>query len=280
MKEDLDSMNWFEELTGFAEASPEQVRENITLENGLMTSRVNGKAWEYGLLETPSLGELRQRVKAARLPEGRLTVREIVAGAAELHADRANAGAMFQVASQFNLLEMTGSSITPEDGIGRYENDNTQGPACAMAAGAGTIYRNYFVPVNGGTGQSKDRQIDCLAELGSALGNADGHLWNMQNGYALASQDGLQEISRRLRACSPDERDALRQLLRIGVLWNTQVTLNGAAHRVSQAFCSALPVAYGNIPARAWEDFACLVLEGAYEASLSAAALNLATKFS
>jgi hypothetical protein len=37
----------------------------------------------------------------------------------------------------------------PEQGVGRYENDFTQGPACAVSAGAGTIYRNYWVPVNG-----------------------------------------------------------------------------------------------------------------------------------
>ena len=34
-----------------------------------------------------------------------------------LHADPANAQALFQVASQFNTLEMTGPSVTPEDGI-------------------------------------------------------------------------------------------------------------------------------------------------------------------
>ncbi len=52
---------------------------------------------------------------------------------------------MFQVASQFNLLEMISPNVTPDDGIGIYENDPTQGPACAIACGAGTIYRNYLV---------------------------------------------------------------------------------------------------------------------------------------
>jgi hypothetical protein len=41
---------------------------------------------------------------------------------------------------------------------------------------------------------------------------------------------------------------------------------------VSQAFCSALPVAYSIIPRPAWESFARLVLEGAYEATVLAAA--------
>lgn len=43
---------------------------------------------------------------------------------------------------------------------------------------------------------------------------------------------------------------------------------------MSQAYCSALPVAYGEPPATAWEGFARLVLEAAYEATLLAAVLN------
>jgi len=50
---------------------------------------------------------------------------------------------LFEVASQINLLEMINQSSKPEDGIGIYEYDNTQGPKCAIACGAGTIYRNY-----------------------------------------------------------------------------------------------------------------------------------------
>jgi hypothetical protein len=65
--------------------------------------------------------------------------------------------ALFQVASQFNALEMVAPNITPEDGVTRYQHDRTQGPACAIAAGAATIYRNYFVPVAGGIGQTAAR---------------------------------------------------------------------------------------------------------------------------
>ena len=132
----------------------------------------------------------------------------------------------------------------------------------------------YFAPVDGQTGQSADHQIDCLADIGRALGNTDGGLWQMQNGYALASQEGLIAISNRLRAASIDERDALRALLRIGIQWDTQVTLQGCEHRVSQAYCSALPVAYSRHSPDLWEPFARLVLEAAYEATLCAAALN------
>jgi hypothetical protein len=62
----------------------------------------------------------------------------------QMHRSPENAGALFQVASQFNLLEMTSYNVTPEQGVTRYKDDHTQGPACAIAAGAATIYRNYF----------------------------------------------------------------------------------------------------------------------------------------
>jgi len=96
----------------------------------------------------------------------------------------------------------------------------------------------------------------------------------MRNGYALASRSGLIEISNRLRAATESERDELRKLLRIGVQWNTQVTLQDCTHRVSQAYCSALPVAYSDHSPDLWEDFARLVLEAAYEATICTAILN------
>src|ERR1051326_1203083 len=185
-----------------------------------------------------------------------------------------NAGSLFQVASQFNLLEMVSPNFTPESGVGIYEHDRTQGPACAIAAGAGTIYRNYFANVNGQTGQSAENQIDCLADLGAALGNTDGRLWQMRNGYALASQSGLVEIAQRLQVSSGNEVDRLRQLLRIGIQWSTQVTLNDCNHTVSQAYCSALPVAYSSHPSHLWQPFARLILEAAYEATICVAILN------
>lgn len=159
---------WFEQLTGFQEESPEQVRERLTLEGGQLVSRVSGRRMVCGRLETPSLAELRGRVgeRGRRGAPNRL--REWVGDVTDLHRDADNAGALFQVASQFNLLEMVSPRVTPEHGVDGYEFDRTQGPACAIAAGAGTIFRNYFAPVNGAVGQSAANQIDCLAELGEA----------------------------------------------------------------------------------------------------------------
>jgi len=267
-------MTWFETLTGFSEESPDQVRANLILEGRSLISRVNGRTLICGELETPSLAELRQRVRASGHKAGKISVREVVGDVRKLHGDASNAGALFQVASQFNLLEMISPRRTPELGVGIYENDRTQGPACAIAAGAGTIYRNYFAPVDGQIGQSASHQIDCLADLGEALGNSGDRLWKMQNGYALASEGGLLEISERLRTASEAERDELRGLLRIGVQWGTQVTIEDSDHAVSQVYGSALPVAYSPHAPHLWSEFAQLILEASYEATFCAAILN------
>ena len=99
----------------------------------------------------------------------------------------------------------------------------------------------------------------------------------MKNGYALASHKGLTEVSQQLQASSEAERDRFRQLLRIGIQWQTQVTLQDCQHQVSQAYCSALPVAYSPLPAKLWSEFARLVLEASYEATICTAILNART---
>jgi len=266
-------MDWFEKLTGFSEESPQQVRNNLVVEQEKLRSSINGKTMIAGRLEIPSLGELRQRIQSID-KTGKLSLREVVANVQSLHTDPANEGALFQVASQFNLLEMVSPNRTPEAGIGIYDYDRTQGPACATAAGAGTIYRNYFVPVNGQIGQSATNQIDCLADLGEALVNSQNRLWQMKNGYALASHRGLTAISQRLQTSDEKERDELRKLLRIGIQWQTQVTLNDCQHQVSQVYCSALPVAYSSLPTKLWSQFARLILEASYEATICTAILN------
>ena len=154
--------SWFEELTGFTERSYDETQNNLEVAGDTLRSKVNGQSYVIGELETPSLGELRSRAMARDTPAGTFTVSSVVADVASLHRDPANRNAMFQVASQFNLLEMTGPDVTPEFGVTRYVHDRTQGPACALAAGAATIYRNYCAPVDGSPGQTRHRQIRLL----------------------------------------------------------------------------------------------------------------------
>jgi hypothetical protein len=267
---------WFESLMGFREESPDQVRSLVRVDGNRLTSLASGESYVHGTLETPTLAELRERVASTNFEHsGRLKIEEIVANVQELHRDSKNTGALFQVASQFNLLEMTSPGISPEYGVDRYELDRTQGPACAVAAGAGTIYRNYFVNINGQQGQTSQTQIDCSKEIGVALGNDNNSLWEIRNGYLLPSFDGLSQIRNKLTELDEEQRTRLRSQLRIGIQWNTEVTISESRHVVTQVYCSAVPVTYSALPSHLWAEFAKLILEAAYEATLAAAVLNL-----
>ncbi|MCC7308092.1 MAG: hypothetical protein IT173_11040 [Acidobacteria bacterium] len=267
-------MSWFDRLVGFQESNPEQVRENLVLDGTRITSLVNGRVMNCGTLEIPSLAELREQVRSTAPVSSKVSLREVVGNVREMHGEPQKANALFQVASQFSLLEMTSPHVTPEKGIGIYEHDPTQGPACAIAAGAGTIYRNYFVPVNGRVGQTSDNQLDCLKDLGSLLGNDGDRLWRMSNGYVQAtSAAALEEIFEKIHSIS--DVDLLCESLRIGIQSDTEVTDENVGHRVTQAFCSGLPLGgYTNFSSDLWEPFARLVLEACYEATICAAILN------
>jgi hypothetical protein len=275
-------MDWFERLTGFRETGYQQTRARLKVGDGRLHSLANGRSYGIGVLELVSLQELRDRVAASR-GSGPLKVELVQGDVRGLHQSPDHSGALFQVASQFNLLEMIHQNVSPEDGVTRYATDRTQGPACAIAAGAATIYRNYFAPVGDQIGQTARKQIDALAPLGESLSAALNQpvsaLWTMQNGYALFTKNGVEQIATCLSSLDEAGRDALRAKLCIGLHWDVEVTDSAKAPSpvVSQAFCSALPINYNravSTDASHWEPFARLVLDAAYEATLHAAALN------
>jgi hypothetical protein len=273
-------MDWFEKLTGFRETRYDETRAKLSVDGSRLRSLVNSKNYEIGQLELASLRTLRKRAESGAGLPGRLKVSVVRGDVRKMHQAPEYFGAMFQVASQFNLLEMTSYDITPEHGVTRYQHDHTQGPACAIAAGAATIYRNYFAPVSGGHGQTKNRQFDGLADLGNALSNALGRpvqsLWKMQNGYAVCTPTGLDAIADHLGKLDAEGIDDLRGVLRIGIHRDIEVSDAVGKKRplVSQAFCSALPVAYTQISQSRWAAFASLVLQAAYEATMWAAVHN------
>jgi hypothetical protein len=270
-------MDWFERITGFAEADYASTQARLAVEGNSLVSRHDGRRHRFGQLELVTLRTLRARRAPVPSAGRRSTVRCLAGDARELHAQPEFAGATFQVASQFNLLEMIGPGVTPECGVTGYIHDKTQGPACAIAAGAGTIYRNYLVPVGGGIGQTHQREIDTLALLGDAFAQRLGwplaSLWTLRNGYALCKPDGLAAICRHLQRADDVELDHLRGLLAVGVHRDVAVTdVPGTEPPVvTQVYCSALPISYSGIPAPAWEPFARLILEAAYEATVLAA---------
>ena len=108
---------------------------------------------------------------------GPLTFQHIVGDAKELHAKRCNAHSVFQVASQFNCLEMMDSSLTPQDGI-------TFLSRC-------TVYRNYFA--TDGDGQAGSGQIDCLSGVGELLDNTGQQYWMEDAEWLLSASRGRHE---------------------------------------------------------------------------------------
>ncbi|MCK1601605.1 hypothetical protein IVB02_09195 [Bradyrhizobium sp. 166] len=274
-------MDWFTRITGFNESTYAATRAQLEVHGGALRSKANGCSYSIGEFELASLDDLRARVAGGSGAKGRPRVQIVTGDVRKMHQTPEYAGALFQVASQFNALEMIGPNATPEDGVTRYEHDRTQGPACAMAAGAATIYRNYFVPMGDQFGQTMHRQLDGLADLGTELSTrldcSVPDLWEWRNGYALCTRQGLDLIADQLQAIGPRLADALAGKLRIGIHRDVEVTDSPSAPRprVNQAFCSALPVAYGGVPQQHWAAFAQLVLDAAYEATMLEAVINV-----
>lgn len=190
-------MNWFYNLTGFDETSFDETKSKLTYNNG--TLYTPKKSYQTGSFHEYTYNDL-----IHDLPSGLLSLNEIISDISILYKKYPNA--TFQVASQINCLEMANPNITKYQGITRYRYDLTQGPASAIAAGPGTIYRNYFLP-----------DIDLLDNLPK--------FYNNQNGYCFPNY-------------LPDNLDY--QKIKVGYLKNTQVN----DHFVNQVFCSALPIGY------------------------------------
>mmetsp|Transcript_11642 Transcript_11642/g.32716 ORF Transcript_11642/g.32716 Transcript_11642/m.32716 type:complete len:357 (-) Transcript_11642:865-1935(-) len=269
--------SWFEKVFGFAEKSYEATQRMFSVDGETLRSNGNGETFGIGRFTTPSLSELRETaVPAGRA--GKLRIGMVGGDVSVQLALQENQWATFQVASQFNALEFVSPAVTPEDGVTGYVRDRTQGPACSIACAPALVYRNYLLPMpSGRAGQSRDDQLDALADLSREVGNTPpGRYFRVRNGYVLATDSGLSSLNAALRQL---DLDRLRGSLRVPVHRGVQVTssrwgsvsVSRKSQVVTQVFCSACSVAYSHNPVDLWEDFAVLVLEAAYEATLWAA---------
>lgn len=158
------------------------------------------------------------------------------------------------MASQFNCLEFVSARVTPEDGVTGYANDPTQGPACAIAVGAATVYRNYFARVGPdgllagapgsdevlgsedlddiSEGQTEHQQLNLLATFQEALGDKM-HLVVVRNGYTFSSKENLKELGNILRDASELTLDRYRCCMRIGIQYDAEVHGIKLAHFAS-----------------------------------------------
>jgi hypothetical protein len=276
--------NWFESLFGFTE-SPTAVKANLVSVPGNATkfkSLANGRVFDVGTFTTPTLAQLRTKTAAlGPLSERTGSIRHLtVDDVFELHAK--NPGALFQAASQFNCLEFVSPDVIPEEGVTGYQNDATQGPACALACAAGTIYRNWMVPVplpngNAQIGQLKEAQLNGLDLLEALAGNDDRKFWKIKNGYTSSTEKGMKDFAAFLKDA---DRDELLGSIKIGLQIDVPVNFESRRPwketrgdvRVHQAYCSAVSCGYDSrVSADLYAPFAKLVLDAAYEATLRGA---------
>ena len=177
-------------------------------------------------------------------------------------------------ASQFNALEFPDQDVTPEAGVTDYTYDRTQGPACALAAPAATVFRNYFLPMpSGAVGQRTGEQLNLLSDLllrvqgctGDASGKVKLPLVRVRNGYTTSDNSRLRELNARIAklADGPLARDELIGALRVGLHSRVEVpwapggrfVLAAPVERrlLSQVFCSALACGYSDGLLSAWQ---------------------------
>ena len=101
-----------------------------------------GESFYVGPFSTPSIAELRSMLEELKHNRKNndhdhhhdnnnghhcgITFTNIIGDARSLILDPNNAGSVFQVASQFNCLEMISPGVAPEEGVTRYVMDKTQ----------------------------------------------------------------------------------------------------------------------------------------------------------
>jgi hypothetical protein len=144
--------SWFQELFGFPEDF-EVVRNVLAVErdaagNAWLSSLANNTRFKVDELRTPSLREIRQEAKALLLRspnhpvhgQGCTFQHRASEDVLQMHSEPEFDGAMFQAASQFNCLEFVSPAEVPENGITKYQDDNTQVPL--------SLPRHYCPDVN------------------------------------------------------------------------------------------------------------------------------------
>eukprot|EP01035_Chromulina_nebulosa_P029557 gene29557-39184_t len=304
--------SWFFNTFGFKETM-DNVRGNITIikpSNGseaVLKSRAKNKFFPIGNFTLPSVREIREQLNQTLTTQNTsvfsfspasISYEHIIVDSVRgLHTSKV--GALFQAASQFNCLEFPSPSVTPEDGITDYIYDYTQGPNCALACAAGTLYRyllvstcilevnnrlyllnisrNYFHQVRregyeDQVGQTADNQINNLEDVERfVLLKTGKRFWNVRNGYTFSSVESLQALSMVLETIPPSE---ITDRIRIGLHTNVGVTDADGDVRVSQAYCSAMSCSYSGIDNDHWKSIASLALDGAYEATILSALLQ------
>jgi hypothetical protein len=208
---------------------------------GVATLHLEQITWQAGRFETPSIAELRQRARERSQNSdpgrARLWVLDGMSPATDIGSLQATAGAgaLFQVASQFNCLESPGPYVVD---VADYFHDPTQGPRASISAFPGTLLRHYAAPTpDGGRFVQRDGgpQIDLLADV-FAQGQSpvrSGYLWDHGGAGPAALVNALEANFDRIRV---GVHDAVQVVL--GHNWDGAV--DGADCRITQVFTSTV----------------------------------------
>lgn len=174
-----ESMTWFETITGLPEYEWLSRRDESILEapNGdLQIQNVyTGQRFEAGNFSVHSLQDIAEPINSDinTLPQFEVHVRTSHAGlpsvdVANLQA-QAKSGTLFQVASNFNCVEVAHPSVHPDGGrfVTNLAVDSTQGPAASASGGVSAITRvhaPFYDPnINSNDwGQTIHRQVELL----------------------------------------------------------------------------------------------------------------------
>jgi hypothetical protein len=279
--------NWFYKLFEFNETSvPKKNKQNINdkikfvkEDNNIIAYTSNNKKYYCGLFIRPTyeslLCFLKMNLKITKEEESsilsinHITINDIF----ELHYKYPYA--TFQVASQLNCLEFTNISQTPDLGVTFYENDHTQGPACAIACGPATVYRNYVV--------NDTEQVNNLDSLEEFLKKKFNELyWSVINGYLVSDETKLTKLFNHFRDGTLTKNE-IKKYIRVGIGRESEVSFCKRTDDkqyilcsfkepilVSQVFCSAIPISYNdlNIPLKLWKPIAMTILEAMYESTI------------
>ena len=263
---------WFSMVFGFAEMIQSksgtgkvsivprvmslESRSTLNGDRKILKLKISGKEFDAGIPIIESTGNLMEMAQRSVLSGHSSSLQaktlNIIDGdIAVFFKQRELQGSLFQVASQFNALEMISPDTIPEAGITIYENDRSQGPPCAMACPSGTVYRNYFaLPLHDGTIDGtaqthyKDCQLNMLDDVILYLKHQTPPI-NMteQNVYILPStQADVQNLNTLLG--NEVKMMEVVKLVKYFVQEDVPVLSsdNGKeVNRVSQIFCSGLP---------------------------------------
>eukprot|EP00727_Mastigamoeba_balamuthi_P007612 m51a1_g3471 hypothetical protein (410) ;mRNA; f:745988-747517 len=267
--EEIDAVEWFTYLTG-ADDEPSFRNTAFSHVNDpaphdlpgyklVLRNEKTGDRYQAGRLSIATIGDLERvansraggRARKAPCEVEFVTGKDWEALATKVsvsaqQADPANAGAVFQAASNFNAVESVSDMLAP-DTPGFTENyvyDRTQGPAASVSAGPAAIARVHAAFYDPKTDpkawrQTKAKQIELLGELKE--------YFPVQNGYVV--------LTGKERALPRDERErgALLRKVRIALHTDAQVTFGnsdseyvmpvvGSGHHIDQVFCAALNV--------------------------------------